>query len=350
MHKRTDPFEFIYFLGYSIVKKYKLSKQKRLPSKVVSIGNITTGGTGKTPAVIAFAQEVRKRGLSPVILTRGYKGKAKTPMLVNFPKNYQQTLDEEKDKAFLSTDMLGDEAFMMSKKLRDVPLVKSPDRYLGGQLALERLKGLVPENKIVFILDDGFQHWSLYRDIDIVLVDGTNPFGNRKLLPFGTLREQPYELKRADFLVITKKRNEELNSKFKLINPKAPVYFAEYKVSDIRYPDGRSISPEEVQNKRFFAFCGIAQPLSFREIISSLKINVCGWEEFPDHYNYREKDILRVKKIADKLNCDFLITTEKDIVKIREYKNLPNLLYVDIEFSPEANFYEEVFKKTLRDC
>jgi tetraacyldisaccharide 4'-kinase len=345
MHKRTDPFEFIYFLGYSIVKKYKLSKQKSLPSKVVSIGNITTGGTGKTPAVIAIAQEAKKRGLSPVILTRGYKGKAKEPVLVNFPKSPLQTFDQAQNVPLISTDVLGDEAFMMAEKLRDVPLVKYPNRYLGGQLALEKLKGLVAGHKIVFILDDGFQHWSLYRDIDIVLVDGINPFGNRKLLPFGVLREQPYELKRADFLVITKKRNEELNSRLKLINTKAPVYFAEYKAGDVRYPDGRSISPDELQNKRFFAFCGIAHPESFKIIVSSLKINVNGWEEFPDHYNYREKDILRIKKLADKLNCGFLITTEKDIVKLKFLKNLSNVLYVDIEFTPDPGFYEEVFKK-----
>ncbi len=347
MHKRTDPFEFFYFLACTITKKYKLSKQKRLPCKVVSIGNITVGGTGKTPAVIALAEEAKRRGLFPVILTRGYKGNAKQPVFVNFPLQQSQTSDKM-HVVDISPEMLGDEAFMMAERLKDIPIVKFPDRYKGGELALEKLKPHFQQSKILFILDDGFQHWSLYRDVDIALVDGTNPFGSsRKLLPFGSLREQPYELKRADILLITKNRNEELFSKLKLINPNAPVFYSEYKVREIKYSDGSSIPLTKVKNKKVFAFCGIAQPESFRGIITSLDMELSGWKEFPDHYRYQEQDLVNIKKQQDKLKCDFLITTEKDIVKIRRFKNLSNLLYLDIEFSTDAGFYEEVFRAVL---
>lgn len=343
MHKRIDPFEFLYYIGYFFKKSYMLSKQRKLPCKVISIGNITTGGTGKTPATIAIADEAKKRGLKPVILTRGYKGTAKEPVLINFP--LQQTSMSGKMAApEISPITVGDEAFMISKKLLDVPIVKYPDRYQGGVYALEELKPYFENHQIVFILDDGFQHWALYRDIDIVLVDGIDPFGNRKMLPFGVLRELPRELKRADILVITKRKNEELASRLRLINTKAPVFNSEYKIKDIKHPNGGSFPVSELKNKKIYAFCGLAQPESFKDIVSSLGADATYFNEYPDHYRYKERDLITIKKQSDKLKCDFLITTEKDIVKIREIKPLEDILYLDIEFSADPGFYEMVFK------
>ncbi len=343
MHKRIDPFEFLYYIGYFFKKSYMLSKQKRLPCKVISIGNITTGGTGKTPATIAIADEAKKRKLKPVILTRGYKGTAKEPVLINFP--LQQALLSDKMAVLeISPITVGDEAFMIAKKLSDVPIVKYHDRYQGGVYALEKLKPYFENHQIVFILDDGFQHWGLYRDIDIVLVDGIDPFGNRKMLPFGVLRELPRELKRADILVITKRKNEELLSKLRLINPKAPVFNSEYKIRDIKYPNGDSFPASELKNKKIYAFCGVAQSESFKDIVLSLGADVTYFNEYSDHYRYKERDLITIKNKSDKLKCDFLLTTEKDIVKIKQIKPLEDLLYVDIEFSTEPGFYEMIFK------
>lgn len=344
MHKRIDPFEFLYYVGSCFKKSYMLARQKKLPCKVVSIGNITTGGTGKTPAAIALAIEAKKRGLQPVILTRGYKGKAKEPVLINFP--LKQSLSKTAAPE-ISPKMLGDEAFMMAEKLKDVPIVKFPDRYKGGMLAYEALKAHFQNHLIVFILDDGFQHWALYRDIDLVLVDGINPFGNRKMLPFGILREFPRELKRADILLITKRKNEELFSRLKLINPQAPIFYSEYKARDIKHLNGRSMPFEELKNKKLFPFCGIAQPESFTDIVSSFGADVSYLTELPDHYRYTEKDIIKMIKQSKKLKCDFLITTEKDIVKIRDFKALENILYVEIEFSVGPGFYDKVFNSTI---
>ncbi len=342
MHKRIDPFEFLYYIGYFFKKSYLLSRQKKLPCKVISVGNITLGGTGKTPTTIALAIEAKKRGLKPVILTRGYKGNAKEPVFVNFPQ--QQNFSSDKlPKSEISPKTIGDEAFMMSKKLGDVPIVKYPDRYKGGMQALERLKPFVHNDRIVFILDDGFQHWGLFRDIDIVLVDGNKPFGNRKMLPFGDLRELPRELKRADILVITKQKNEELFNKLKLINPIAPIFYSEYKISDIRYANGNNLPASALKNKKIYAFCGIADPESFKKNLSSLETEIGYFKDYPDHYRYKAKDIQDIRKHAEKLRCSFMITTEKDIVKIREFKDIEGILYMDINFSIEKGFYDRVF-------
>ncbi len=340
MHKRIDPFEFLYYIGYFVKKSYLLHRQKRLPCKVISVGNITVGGTGKTPTTIALALEAKKKGLQPVILTRGYKGNAKEPILINFP--LKQTIDKG-SATEMSPATLGDEAFMMVEKLKDVPLVKFPDRYKGGTLAFDALKQYFHIHQIVFILDDGFQHWGLYRDIDIVLVDGINPFGNRKMLPFGVLRELPRELNRADIIVITKVKNEELFNRLRLIAPNASIFSSEYKINRIKNLTGSSISIEEINNKRLYAFCGIAQPESFKKIITSISEDFAYFNEFPDHYKYKEKDITNIKKKADKLKCDFIITTEKDMVKIKGFKSADNILYIDLEISIEQGFYEKVF-------
>lgn len=337
MHKRIDPFEFLYFIGYSIKKAYSLHKQKKLPCKVISVGNITTGGTGKTPTTIALAEEAKKRGFQPVILTRGYKGKAKEPVLVNFPQNKAQVQESNSN---ISPEMLGDEAFMMSERLKDVPLVKYSDRYNGGMLAFHILRHYYQSNKIVFILDDGFQHWSLYRDVDIALVDGIDPFGNRKMLPFGVLRELPRELRRADIILITKRKNEELKSRLRLINPKAPIFYSEYKIKGIKQSNGESISIDAISNKKIYAFCGLAQPESFKELLSSISIDTPFLLQFPDHYHYREKDIVSIKRKANKLRCDYIITTEKDIVKVKEYRGAEDILFVDIRLSVDQGFYE----------
>jgi tetraacyldisaccharide 4'-kinase len=165
------PFEFLYFLGYSIKKLHALKNRKNLPCRVVSIGNLTLGGTGKTPAVIALAEEAKKRGFLPCILTRGYKGKTKGPCFVS-----------RGDGPLLSEYQAGDESILMAEKLQGVPIIKGENRYKAGMFAIQHLRSYNPDivSKLLFILDDGFQHWILFRDKNILLVDGTNPFGNKR--------------------------------------------------------------------------------------------------------------------------------------------------------------------------
>ena len=324
--------EFLYYLGYTAKKRRSLSKQKRLPRKVISIGNLTVGGTGKTPAAIAVAEEAKKRGYRPVILTRGYRGKAKGPCLVS-----------DGSSVLLSVEEAGDEPVVMAERLKDVPVVKSADRYEGGIFAMQQPWGDDPD--LLFILDDGFQHWRLSRDIDIVLVDGQDPFGNRKMLPVGPLRGPLAELKDADILVITKARNEALALELRNINKDAPVFFATHEVTGIRKTDGTVAAPDLLKGGKVLAFCGIANPESFKKTLSLLGCMIVELKQYRDHYRYGCEDISVLEEKGKRLGAEFLLTTEKDMVKIRELKCVPrNLLSVEIGFSIAKSFYDEVFK------
>ena len=337
--------EIFYYIGYSLDKRYKLKRQQRLPHKVISIGNITVGGTGKTPATIAVAEEAKKRGFSPIILTRGYRGKAKRPVFV------QQSAKENSLLRHSITPSLlyGDEPVLMAERLKDVPIVKCADRYEGGMFFLQNYEPSAMSHQPIFILDDGFQHWRLYRDMDIVLVDGLKPFGNRRMLPIGPLREPLKELKRADIFVVTKTRNESLSNELRGINPHAPVYFSEYRMLGLRDSNGTELPMETLKNKKVYAFCGIANPESFRQTVLSITGDIAGFKIYGDHYKYTETDILYLGKQCKALNCDFLITTEKDMVKLRELNTPDNLLCVEIGFYVDEGFFDYLFGGTYHN-
>ncbi|NTU42311.1 MAG: tetraacyldisaccharide 4'-kinase [Nitrospirales bacterium] len=346
--------ESLYYWGYSLKKRRVLAEQKRLPYPVVSIGNITVGGTGKTPATIAVAEEAKKRGFYPVILTRGYRGKAKGPCRVQKSEARSQKSDE--------TELFGDEPVLMAERLRDVPVIKAPDRYEGGLFAIELLRHSLPTSlprpggpslastlhdsgiPFLFILDDGFQHWRIFRNLDIVLVDGINPFGNRRLLPMGPLRAPLVELREADFFVITKQRNEGLRADLTVLNPHAPIFFAEYRVGALVDGSGNAIPLESLKQKRVYAFCGIGTPESFRNTLSSLIGELGGFRAFRDHHLYTEKDLIRLRQEAQMLGCDAIMTTEKDMVKIRGAEAAADMVYPRIDFSADAGFFDELFQ------
>ncbi len=323
--------EFLYYLGYTTKKRRSLSQQKRLPRRVISIGNLTLGGTGKTPAAIAVAEEAKKRGYSPVILTRGYRGKAKGPCLVS-----------DGSSVLLSVEEAGDEPVVMAGRLKDVPVVKSTDRHVGGLFAMQQPWGDDPD--LLFILDDGFQHWRLRRDIDIVLIDGQDPFGNRKMLPLGPLRGPLTELKDADIFVITKARNEALALELYKINKDVPVFFATHEVTGIRKVDDTVAASGLLKGRKVLAFCGIANPVSFKKTLSHLGCTIVELKQYRDHYRYVCEDISGLEEKGKRLGAEFLLTTEKDMVKIRELKCLPrNLLSVEIGFSVDQGFYDMLF-------
>ena len=336
--------EFIYYLGYSIKKRYSLKNQKRLPFKVISIGNITVGGTGKTPAAIAVAEEAEKRGLNPVILTRGYRGKAKGPCFV-ISSQLSAFSGQQKNLSLL----YGDEPVLMAERLKDVPVVKCADRYEGGMFALQSLSS--PNSPVVFILDDGFQHWKLHRDVNIVLVNGQDPYGNRKLLPLGPLRGPLPELKRADMFVVTNSPEGErspdatsaLVSELNRYNPAAPVFFSEHRLTGIRVGNGSRFETDSLKDKRVYAFCGLANPESFRQTVQSLGCDIGGFKAYRDHHKYSKDDMSYLEAQAKTLKCDFLITTEKDMVKLGEMKVPENLLCAEISFHTDAAFFDQVF-------
>ena len=336
-------FEFFYFLGYSLKKGHALNRQRKLPRKVISVGNITLGGTGKTPAAIALAKEAKKRGLMPCILTRGYKGIAEGPCFVS--RGEGPLLDEYQ---------AGDEAVLMAEKLEDVPVVKGKNRYEAGMFALSSLPAaFIPD---LFVLDDGFQHWHLFRDKDVLLVDGINPFGNRRLLPIGSLREPVNAAARADVIVITKTgkkglrdredrnrtREEGLVEELRKYNADAPIFFADHRPSMFTGLAGDTFPLEWAKNRKFFGFCGIGNPESFKETLLCAGADLTGFRSFRDHYRYTRGDIETIIKNATRCGAGWIVTTEKDIMRLRRMDLPENLVALGIDFVTDREFYDEV--------
>lgn len=354
--------EFLYYLGYSIKKRNALKNQRRLAGKVISIGNITLGGTGKTPTTIALAKVAKQKGFRPCILTRGYKGKIKGPIFVS--RGERPLLDEYQ---------AGDEALLMAKKLKGIPIIKGKDRCKAGMFALSSLPPALCPN--IFILDDGFQHWGLFRDKDILLIDGTNPFGNRRLFPFGSLREPVSATGRADVIVITKTNdsvksqrskvpahpapsggegqegdagNSELRfnsliGEIRKYNKKAPIFFAKHSPSKFITTTGDTFPLEWVKEKKFFGFCGIGNPQSFKATLQAANVELTGFKTFRDHYRYGNGDIKAVTSDAKREGADWIVTTEKDIIRLKELDIPENLIALAVEFISDEGFYDEVF-------
>ncbi|MBI5675215.1 MAG: tetraacyldisaccharide 4'-kinase [Nitrospirae bacterium] len=321
---------------YGIVLKIArlLKKPKKLPCKVISIGNITLGGTGKTPAVMALAEEAKRRGYKPCILTRGYKGKAKDPCFVT-----------KGEKPLMNASQAGDEAFLMAEALSGVPIIKCADRYEGGIFTLNsQLKIL--NSKLVFILDDGFQHWQLHRDRDILLIDATNPFDNGKLFPEGKLREPLSALKRADIIVLSKadmadkKRVTACISKIKRYSTDVPIYTSSHVPAALINVSGESESIDTLKERRVYAFSGIANPYHFEALLKSMGAEIVKSKRFRDHHHYPQGDIDKMIKEAGGMD---IITTEKDMVKLKGLRLPENIFALRIKFLIDGNFYDGIF-------
>ncbi len=307
---------------------------------MVSIGNITTGGTGKTPAVIALAEEAKVRGLYPIILTRGYRGKAKGPCFVT-----------RGEGPLLSAEEAGDEPFLMAKRLEGIPVVKGRDRYEAGCYALENI-GHSHDEGILFILDDGFQHWRLHRDKDIVLIDAANPFGNGALLPFGRLRELPMSLGRADVIVLSKSdaagdlhenaSSGALVKEIRRYNQRAPIFPARHKPVSCSLLSGEESPPQWLSGKKVFGLCAIGDPLSFQKTVLSLGARLIGCRAFRDHHLYTPSEVAGVLRDAKQWGAEWIVTTEKDMMKLGNLDLPDNIVIIRVSFSADAGFYEEV--------
>jgi len=336
------PLELIYHLGYSLKKSHNMKNRKRLPRRVISIGNLTLGGTGKTPAVIAVAEEAKRRGLSPCILTRGYKGKAKGPCVIS-----------KGEGALLTVEEAGDEALLMAEKTRGIPVIKGTDRYEAGLFAVQEVEPFVTGLKsgFLFILDDGFQHWRLYRDLDVLLIDSTNPFGNCRLIPSGKLREPLGEMKRADVIVLTRTgkskgpdlMKDELVREIRKYNLDAPLYSSRHRPSGFSTMAGTELSSSILDGKAVFAFCGIGNPASFQDTLAGTGAEVTGFAAFEDHHAYSSRDIRGIFAAAKRCGADWIVTTEKDIMRLRGLGTDERIVSLRIEFEVEKGFYDFLF-------
>ena len=325
-----SPLELIYYLGYKLNTAHDLSNVSQLREKVISVGNITTGGTGKTPLTIALASEALQRGFRPCVLTRGYGGKMTGPFVVS---------------SEMYVEDVGDEPMLMHEHLETIPVIKGADRYSSGCFALENLH----DKPDLFILDDGFQHRGLYRDLDIVLINSRNPFGKRNLLPLGSLREPLAELKRADIFAFTKCENLEmpgaLHDDVRSFNTSAKIFLSRHRISFIRSSCHDDLPSDTFAGKKVFAFSAIGEPPAFIDTLALSGAEVVGNKVFRDHHRFNLNEMKRVQKDASDASAEYIVTTEKDIMRLKHFKcnEFANFHYVGIEVETDNAFYDHVF-------
>jgi tetraacyldisaccharide 4'-kinase len=314
----------------SLLYSLKLLRTKRLPCPVISVGNITVGGTGKTPLVMAIAKGLMEKGTSIAILSRGYKGTKTSEPIVSDGKNI-----------FLSPEESGDEPFLMAKACQGIPVLIGKNRVLNGRIALQRfnVKGL--------LLDDGFQHLPLSRDINILLIDSHIGFGDHTLLPRGILREPLSHLRRANLFLLTKVENLEtcksLEKEIHEIAPSVPVFHSHYEPVCLVGPQEECEALHSLGGKKILALSGIANASYFSSLLRKCGMKIVREAIFPDHHLYTIKDLFFIKERGKEVDC--IVTTEKDMVKLKEL-NLDSLplraLRIDMKIWEEKEFYQRI--------
>lgn len=312
-------------------------RKKSLPGFVISIGNLTVGGTGKTPAVAMLARWALGSGHRPAILSRGYGGK--------YNKKVLEVSDGKSIKA--GPMDTGDEPYLLAKRLSRVPIIISKNRYLAGLFAHEKY------GCNFFILDDGFQHMALKRDLDIVLIDAENPFGNGHLLPWGPLREPVSQLARADAFIVTRVSRHGSGAADFIAKEfsSTPVFYSDHRPSEIVFPHlNRAHNPRFINGKPVLAFAGIARPELFKDTLAGLGANVVYFRAFKDHYPFRREDIQALIQIKKRVGAQYILTTEKDWVRIASLEmTFPEIAYLGIEFVflPEQDGFFKIIKDVV---
>lgn len=318
----------------STLYNHGLLRSSALSCRVVSVGNITLGGTGKTPTVIRLAQLFQSRGLKTAVLSRGYRSQNPEPVAVV----------SGGEKILLTAREAGDEPLLLARALPGVPVIIGRKRVSAGRFALAQFS---PD---VILLDDGFQHLQLKRDADIVLVDQGFGFGNGCLIPRGILREPLTALKRADIFILTKKMGENLPHAIEELlaaeNPHAPVFSARYVIKGISTLDGTPRGDLSLLNgKRVLALAGIGNPRYFIHLLRTGGVPVTEELVFPDHHRYTARDAQGLAAHLGRVDC--IITTAKDACKMEDegFKHLPILvLEVMLEVDNEQAFCDALFK------
>lgn len=308
----TFPLAFCSFI-YGMAVQLRLTgyqagifRQESLSGFVVSVGNLTSGGTGKTPAVIMLARWAVDRGLRPVVLSRGYG----VPLS---GREVREVCDGQ--GRTVEIGMAGDEPSLIAREVPGVPVVISHRRYDAGLYASKRF------GSQFFILDDGFQHIQLKRDLNLALMDAADPFGNGRLLPWGPLREPASQLKRADAVILTRAGRHVMASADRTGAvawleerfPRIPVFYADHEPDRLIFPFTRRVfTPNYLKDRRVVGFAGIACPERFKKTLLELGARVIDFKGFRDHYRFERKDVERLIHIKETVGADYLVTTEKD--------------------------------------
>jgi len=331
----------------------RIIRDHPLGVQVITVGNLTVGGTGKTPVVEKFARVLTDQGRKVAILSRGYR--SKPPPLTQRWKNKLLLQDEvvpprvvsDGKSLLLNSEDAGDEPYMLASNLKDVVVLTDKDRVKSGRYAIEQF------GCDTLLLDDGFQYWKLAgRRRDIVLVDAQQPFGNEHLLPRGTLREPPEHIRRADTIFITKSDGETaaLRARIRKHNPNAgiiecvhwPLFF-----EDVFNPDQR----EQIgwlKGKKVATLSGIAQPESFEQSLVQQGADLVYAKRFADHHRFNQQEILNTINRAKKRRAEVILTTQKDAVRFPKIdrRDLPIFyMRVEIKILSGAKDFDDCVRK-----
>jgi tetraacyldisaccharide 4'-kinase len=311
---------------------FGLLKSKHISCPVVSVGNITLGGTGKTPLVMTLARGLLERGILTAILSRGYRREKTSGTIVTDGKSL-----------FLTPEESGDEPNLMARNLKGIPVLVGRNRFISGQIALQRfgVRGL--------LLDDGYQHLQLHRDLDILLIDSETGFGNLHLFPRGILREPLSHLRRADLFLLTKARQSEadeaLEARLRQLYPSTPIFHSHYEPLALIGPKGEWEDLESLKGKKVLAFSGVANPDYFSYLLRKFGIEIVKEMIFPDHHLYSAKDMAVIEEKSR--GMDRVVTTEKDMLKLGNLDSAdPPLraLRIKAKIWEEEKFYKKVLE------
>jgi len=315
----------------------RFERRRRLTASVISVGNIAMGGTGKTPFVVYLANKLQKMGRKPGILSRGYGRQSLERHLVLEPG------------ARIQTTQSGDEP-QIFLRAASVPVAIGADRFETGWLLEDRF------GADVMILDDGFQHLQLDRQVDIVLIDALRPFGGGEVFPLGSLREPLEALARADVLIVTRvnlaRSPAGLERALSRYNQRAPVFRSRIvPLCWVEEPGGHERPLSALVYERLAAFCGLGNPTAFWSTLELLGFNVTAREAFADHHFYRPEEIRRLSKQFTAAGAQAVVTTEKDAVNLSEGASAlmaPLPLYwlkTAVEIDREAELLEFIEKR-----
>jgi tetraacyldisaccharide 4'-kinase len=315
----------------------KIFPEVKLPCPVISVGNITAGGTGKTPCVICLAQMLQKYGYKPAVLSRGYKSQGSGPVnIVSDGKNI-----------LLSAAIAGDEPLLMARLLKGVPVITGPKRILTGRTAIDKF------GVNVLICDDAFQHRQIYRDINVVLLDSRSPLGNGHVLPRGNLREPASALSRADAIIAT--RSNEASEPDSLITELAragvPVFCSIHRPIPLVSGDYALHFPlDQLKGKKVYAFAGIGRPDSFKESILASGAQIMTFDIFPDHHRYASEELKKISDNFSRSGADLILTTEKDGMRLQQFTDFLPVIYlmrITMEIVPDQGSLEDYILKKL---
>ena len=310
--------------------KHRILRNKPLGCLVVVVGNLTVGGTGKTPVVEKFARILTERGRKVAILSRGYKSK-KEPILkklwrkLTHGEETPPKIVSDGKEVLLDSDVAGDEPYMLARNLPGVVVLCDKNRVKAGSYAIRKF------GCDTLILDDGLQYLPLKGKLNLLLVDKSNPFGNQHLLPRGILREPVKHLNRASYIFLTKSdgvRDEALLELIRENNPKAEIIECAHKPQYLKSVDTDEQLPLDVlKGAHIAAFSGIASPESFEKMLRDFGAEIRYNQRFLDHHRFSRSEIERLYRKVGELNLDMIVTTEKDAVRLFEDMPAPIPIY-----------------------